>query len=511
MSQEWIERTRSKGTQRRRSWKTRFGRRALIPALGCLSLLGLTAASAGATTQTFTYTGSEQTFTVPAGVSTVHVLAIGGYGGKSGAQGGSPAEVQGDLTIKPGQILYVEVGGQGGSGGEGLHPGGFNGGGEGAAGGGGASDVRTNSRSEGLSPDTRLIVAAGGGGAGTFGIEGAGAGGNAEEAGGSIPNNEGGGAGTASSGGSGGSGGCTPGFTGELGLGGAGGNCESSNIGGGGGGGGYYGGGGGGAGASFGGGGGGGGSSLVPAGGKSTLASSQSEVQITYSSVATKPEVGRCVATTGGVYQNSACTTKATGSGKYEWQPWPFTKAGFALTNGTATFKTAVSKTTISCAENDVAGEYTGLQTATLAITFNECNVLGPFGGQCTGEKAKPGEIISNPLEAEFGVIDGSTSPPSVGWWIHPASGEEFLSFQCGGTSASVTGSVIATATPVNKMSGSFKLNFSGSGGVQKPESFEGGEKRFLTLETALATEQAGLTMADSIANERLLEIRATS
>jgi hypothetical protein len=476
-----------------------------------LSLLALSAGASSATaaTQTFKYTGSEQTFTVPAGVSTVHVLAIGGYGGKSGAQGGTPAEVQGDLTVKPGQVLYVEVGGEGVGGGGQANPGGFNGGGEGAGGGGGASDVRTNPRSEGLSPDTRLIVAAGGGGAGSFGAAGAGAGGNAEEAGESIPSNEGGGAGTSSGGGFGGSGGCVAGLTGELGLGGAGGNCPESSFGGGGGGGGYYGGGGGGAGVSNGGGGGGGGSSLVPAGGKSTLASSQPEVQITYASVATKPEVGRCVATTGGVYQNSACTTKATGSGKYEWQPWPFTKAGFALTNGTATFKTAVSKTTISCAENDVAGEYTGLQTATLGITFSECKVLGPFGGQCTGEKAKPGEIVSSPLEAEFGVIDASTSPPSVGWWIHPVSGEEFLSFQCGGTNASVTGSVIATMTPVNKMSGSFKLNFSGSGGAQKPESFEGGEKRFLTLETALATEQAGLTMADSVANERLLEIRA--
>lgn len=106
-------------------------------------------------------------------------------------------------------------------------------------------------------------------------------------------------------------------------------------------------------------------------------------------------------------------------------------------------------------------------------------------------------------------MIDGSTSPPSVGWWIHPASGEGFLSFQCGGTNASITGSVIAVMTPVNKMSGSFKLNFSGTGGAQKPESLEGGEKRFLTLETALATEQVGLTMADSVANERLLEIRA--
>ena len=327
-----------------------YTRRALGLAIGCFSLLALSvgASSATAATQTFKYTGSEQTFTVPAGVSSIHVLAIGGWGGKAGAQGGSPAEVQGDLTVKSGQVLYVEVGGEGGGGSGPLNPGGFNGGGEGAGGGGGASDIRTNPRSEGLSPDTRVIVAAGGGGAGSFGSVGAGAGGNAEEAGASIPSNEGGGAGTSFGGGSGGGGGCVFGLPGELGIGGAGGNCEESLLGGGGGGGGYYGGGGGGAGLSNGGGGGGGGSSLVPAGGKSTLAFSQAEVQITYASAAAKPEVGRCVATTGGIYQNSACTTKATGSGKYEWQPWPFTKAGFALTNGTATFKTAVSKTTIS-------------------------------------------------------------------------------------------------------------------------------------------------------------------
>jgi hypothetical protein len=421
--------------------------------------------------------------------------------------------VQGDLTVKPGQVLYIEVGGEGGGGSGAVNPGGFNGGGEGAGGGGGASDVRTVPRSAGLFPDTRLMVAAGGGGSGSFGSEGAGPGGDAEEAGGSIPNNEGGTAGTAGSGGSGGSGGCTPGLNGELGLGGAGGNCES-NLGGGGGGGGFYGGGGAGAGSSFGGGGGAGGSSLIPAGGKSTIASFSpaAEVQITYSSVTTKPEVGRCVATTGGNYQNSACTTKASspGTGKYEWQPWPFTKAGFALTNGSVTFKTVINKTTIACAENDVAGEYTGLQTATLGITFSECKVLGPFGGQCTGEGAKPGEIVSSPLAAEFGLVDGTSSPPVVGWSIQPVSGEEFLSFQCGGTDVSVTGSVIATMTPVNKMAAAFKLNFSGNSGAQKPESFEGGKKRLLTLETVNATEQVGLTMNDSIANERLLEIRAT-
>jgi hypothetical protein len=111
-----------------------------------------------------------------------------------------------------------------------------------------------------------------------------------------------------------------------------------------------------------------------------------------------------------------------------------------------------------------------------------------------------------NPLVAEFGLVDDSASPPLVGWWIHPAFGEQFLSFECGGTAVSVTGSVIAGMTPVNKMAAAFKLAFSGYSGIQKPEALEGGEKRFLTLETVNATEQAGLTMADSISNERLLE-----
>lgn len=274
--------------QERRVWSSGFGRLTLGLAFGCLSLLGLSAgaAPAAAETQAFIYTGSEQTFTVPAGVSSIQVLAIGGHGGnggKGGALGGAAAEVQGELSVKSGSTLYVEVGGEGVSGRGPLHAGGFNGGAAGAGGGGGASDVRTASRSTGLSPDTRLIVAGGGGGAGMTGTMGAGTGGAAGEAGSSIPLNQGGGAGTASGGGLGGTGGCTPGFAGTLGLGGAGGNCENL-MGGGGGGGGYYGGGGGGAGSSFGGGGGGGGSSLIPKGGSGTLAASTAlpEVQISY-------------------------------------------------------------------------------------------------------------------------------------------------------------------------------------------------------------------------------------
>jgi Lamin Tail Domain/Glycine rich protein len=131
---------------------------------------------------TFTYTGAEQTYTVPAGVTSLQVQAVGASGGGSAGgfqpvQGGTGGLVVGELgagsVIKPGDTLYVEVGGAGGNAGSGLAEGGFNGGGAGGGGGGGgASDVRTCSRTSTSCPDgvpsalTRLIVAAGGGGAG---------------------------------------------------------------------------------------------------------------------------------------------------------------------------------------------------------------------------------------------------------------------------------------------------------------------------------------------------------
>lgn len=501
----------------------RQGKRVVALAIAVMAAVALSvgASTAGAatTTEIFNFTGAEQTFTVPAGVTKVHVVAIGGHGGKSGNTGGAGAQAEGDFSVKPGQTLYVEVGGNGGSdfGENEVSPGGFNGGGEGAGGGGGASDVRTNPRKAGLSPDTRLIIGAGGGGSGSFGEVGAGAGGDAGNPGETIPGNEGGGAGTAEAGGSGGGGGCVAGEAGSLGQGGNGGNCrkvlEFGFIAGGGGGG-LNGGGGGGAGSSIGGGGGGGGASLVPAGGALEIAPGAApEIRISYESTpppVEEPQLGLCVATTGGKYSNATCLTAAApGAGKYEWKPFPFTKAGFALTNGTATFKTVVNKTTISCAENFVAGEYTGVDSANLKVTYSGCKVLGPFGGTCTGAKAEAGEFSTEPLAAEFGVIDNTSSPVSLGWAVHPASGETFAAFECGGTAVTITGSVIAPVTPINKMTASFKLAFSAPGGVQKPTSFQGGEEQVLTLSTVNATEQVGLTMADSIANERLVELRA--
>lgn len=131
---------------------------------------------------TFTYTGGEQTYTVPAGVTSLQVQAVGANGGDgpSGSSGRTPGGaggmVIGDVAvaagaaIAPGDKLYVAVGGTATG-----NRGGFNVGGHGqgnAGGGGGATEVRTCSRTATSCPYgvpsllTRVIVAAGGGGAG---------------------------------------------------------------------------------------------------------------------------------------------------------------------------------------------------------------------------------------------------------------------------------------------------------------------------------------------------------
>ena len=233
--------------------------------------------------QTFNFTGAQQSFTVPAGVTAIVVEAAGGQGGAGADNGGAGAWggfVSARLTVTAGETLVINVGGQGTTAvaGSGVAAaGGFNGGAAGAlifdggGGGGGASDVRQS----GAALANRVVVAGGGGGGGgrdstTGGPGGAGGGsvgGNGGAGSGSGFGNGGSGGGD-SNGGAGGTGGGaggdgTPGTSLNGGTGGG-----TFVAGGGGGGGGFYGGGGGegqspGAGSVGGAGGGGGGSSFV--------------------------------------------------------------------------------------------------------------------------------------------------------------------------------------------------------------------------------------------------------
>ena len=225
------------------------------PRAAAAAILGLLLlpAAASADTQTFTYTGSSQTWTVPAGVTSASFDLYGAAGGSytSPFPGGKGGRATATLSVTPGEAIDVNVGGAAQ-----RFSGSFNGGGSsdyGPGGGGGGTDIRIG----GSALADRVLVAGGGGGTGNCANSssnifprGGDGGGLSGGDGGSVPRcySTGGGGGTQVSGGS---------PDGALGQGG-------NGTGGGGGGGGYYGGGGGRAG--NGGGGGGGGSGYGPEG-----------------------------------------------------------------------------------------------------------------------------------------------------------------------------------------------------------------------------------------------------
>lgn len=204
-------------------------------------------------TSTFSYTGTMQTFVVPAGVTSIKVDVKGSQGGsaiynqpgvKPDDIGGKGGRVTAEYPVVAGQTLYIFVGGIG-----------YNGGGNGGGSitqpnGGGASDIRIG----GMALANRIIVAGGGGGGGnncSTNAEPGGAGGGLI---GEVGFQCGAQTGTAvGQGGTqleGGAAGTLPATAGLLGIGG---NAGGAGTASGGGGGGYYGGGG----AAYGGGGGG--------------------------------------------------------------------------------------------------------------------------------------------------------------------------------------------------------------------------------------------------------------
>ena len=263
----------------------------MLALTGACIAAGIFGTQAQAVTQTFVSTGAEQTFTVPAGIASVQVFAVGGPGGRGASGGATPipaggfgAVATGTIAVTPGQTLFVNVGGIGRTattfaGGSAAFNGGAAGGSStssafcnGGGGGGGASDLRTVSRAQPLTLESRLLVAGGGGGGGGSTSNGtAGGAGGAAQANGSTGGGVGAGAGgvAATT--------AAPGGNGTLDAGGAGGS-EPVNCGGGGGGGG---------GGAFGGGGGDAGGPATGAGGGGGGGSSAFAPSVTSPSIAT--------------------------------------------------------------------------------------------------------------------------------------------------------------------------------------------------------------------------------
>lgn len=240
-------------------------RAAMVGASAALVAAGLFIAphapTSSATTEVvFSFTGVNQTWTVPAGVTTVEIslLGAGGAGGRAGggstSLGGGGGVVTGTLTVVPGDTLTIIVG-QGGVNDNVREPLNhnyrFGGGGSGAGNdihgsfawgsGGGRSAVRSSNALYGTAGDVLTAGAGGGGGWDlTTGAGGAG-GGLIGSSGGPGFTTRGGGGGTQTSGGVGG-GDSEPGVAGIQYAGGY--AVITGNSEGGGGGGGYYGGGG---------------------------------------------------------------------------------------------------------------------------------------------------------------------------------------------------------------------------------------------------------------------------
>jgi hypothetical protein len=240
------------------------------------------------------------------------------------------------------------------------------------------------------------------------------------------------------------------------------------------------------------------------------------------SASAVAPQFGRCVKTKagGGGYANAQCTeTVSTGAG-YEWLSGPGSSAQFTASAGRAALETSGGEK-VECGTTSGAGEYTGLQTEELTITFTGCKL----SGVACQSGATAGEIVSSPLEGLLGLVKRESEPISneVGIGYYPPSGEAFAQFECGSTTVLVSGSVIHQVK-VNKMlsheNQKFKLQRGRSNaGEQKPECFDAEWEDPLIAErcgvlgasvNGSASVQTGLTWPSALSNAEKIEVNTT-
>ncbi len=250
------------------------------------------------------------------------------------------------------------------------------------------------------------------------------------------------------------------------------------------------------------------------------------------------PELGRCAKVEGtkegrktvyhGRYTDKKCTKESSRTaGKYEWSPGPGAEKQFESpgTLEPATLQTTGGKK-IACTNSKQFGEFLGPKTAETEISLYECKEAAS-GEPCQSlkpEETPPtpeeGTILSNPVEAEVGLVSGG-SKPKVGWDYKAKTGTALFEFECGkttglGTKVTIEGSFIGVVSKVgDRMGEEDKMSYTAPGGKQSPAQFEGGSPDVLTatfLSPSLqsSSEQIGYSAAEEQSFSEPLEIKTT-
>lgn len=136
----------------------------------------------------------------------------------------------------------------------------------------------------------------------------------------------------------------------------------------------------------------------------------------------------------------------------------------------------------IKCTKHSAVGEITTEKGGTATSKYEGCEVVGK-GVAC--ENVGPKTIETKPLIDELGWINKAKG--EVGSDFKPASGETgtLAEFTCSGlTKVKVYGSVIGKITsPINVMSETSKLTFTGENNKNNPTKFEGAAEDVLLTE----------------------------
>ena len=184
-----------------------------------------------------------------------------------------------------------------------------------------------------------------------------------------------------------------------------------------------------------------------------------------------------------GKYTDKTCTRESSKtSGKYEWSPGPGTEQSSKPRNVEPGTLQTTGGNTIACADSKQFGEFlaprrprpkSASTNARKTRAENRARASRPEESPPTPEE---GTIISNPAEAEVGLVSGG-SKPKVGWSYKAKTGSALFQVRCGkttglGTKVTIEGSFIGVVSKVvDRMGEEDKMRYTAASGSSHPRS----------------------------------------